>query len=474
MCYNFRVKSKAIFTISLCAALAIGTAAAFGGSSLVFAATTSTTDYPTTLTGEINDNLDGLVDFATDGDDSYAFADKDGIIVVENKERIKYDIKNVSALDYFNGTYYYKQGNGSYSLPSKETVDYKFSDYSFARLSDGSDYIIHTDAKCYYRANGELSYSPLDGLDDYVCYKLKVYNNIAYAIIESSATKTVKKLSGTTYTDVNPTYIDFKAVDKVSLGTIKNSLKTYNLNNDKLNFATLEDGSYYTKINIDNLFGEYFDVSDKNNEELTYKDLTFKCGDKDAISDDDVLLVLGESGKTKVFTYGGECYMAHSDNLKTDDYAESTSIAEADFNGFVNANEWIYSSPYDCNATKAFKLTALDTVKVTGITTQIGDRRFYRVELGENDEKVIGYVPEEFIEPYPVGEVEHPDENNFGVIEDPHYTDDDLVKIVVLLLIVIALVLFGFTYITYVLTSKKYREFKKNRNDKSDENDKTE
>ena len=462
MCYNFRVKSKALFTISLCACMAIGAAAAFGSSSFSGAATSSTTHYPEIFTEYVNDNLDGLVDFATNGR-SYAFADKNGIVVVENQERVQYNIKNVSALDNYNGAYCYKQGSNSYSLPSSELVDYEFStDYSRAILADGSDYIIHTDGKGYYRAYGELSYSPLE--DDNVCTKLKVYNNIAYAIISSSDKTTVKKLSGTTCTDINPSYIDFRGVEQVSLGTIKSSLVTYNL--DKIHFVTLDDGSYYTQINVDNLSGEYFDAKRAN---------TYRCGDEGAISSDETVLVLGESGNAKVFAYGNNCYIALSKNLKTDEYAEATGVEETDItNAYVTAPDWIYASPSLHASTRAVKLAAGDAVKVTGkVSTKVVGLEFYKVEFGEEDEKATGYVLSELLIPYIEGETEHPDENNFGIIKDPHYTEDDLAKIVVLLLIVIALVLIGLAYITYVLTSKKYRAFKKS-GDKFDEDDKKE
>ena len=467
MCYNFRVKSKALFTISLCSVFAAAGVAAYGSSLFAAAATPSATEYPTIFTDYVNDNLDGVVDFATDGE-SFAFADKKGIIVVENEERTWYDIKNVSALDYYDGTYYYKQGPTSYSLPAKEEASYDLfpTDYSRAILADGSDYIIHTDGKCYYRAYGELSYSSLVGGEgDMTCSKLKIYDNVAYALLGSgTGTKndiTVKKLSGTACTDVNPSYIDFTGVETVALGTIKSSLQTYNLK--ELHFSKLNDGSYYTKINIDNLSGSYFDAKREN---------TFKCGDDGAISSDEIMLVLGESGNAKVFTDGTNCYIALSENLEKDDYTEKTSITEAEFtNAYINAPDWIYASPFLGGATKAVKLTAGDSVKVTGkVSTQIVGLQFYRVELGEGEEIVTGYVLSEFLQPYTVGETEHPDDKNFGAVKDPHYSDDDLVKVVVLLLIVIALVLIGLSYITYQLTSKKRKALKQAESQKDDEN----
>ena len=461
MCYNFRVKSKALFTISLCAAFAAAGAAILSGTTTASAATAPSTHYPTNLTGYVNDNLEGFVDFATDGD-SFAFADRNGITVVENGERTKYDIKNVSALDYYDSTYYYKLGPACYSLSTLEQSDNdKFlTDYSYARLNDGSQYKIHTDAKCYYLAENELNFRPIEISDE--CTKLKVYNNIAYAFIKSSESSkiTVKKLDGTTCEDVNPSYIDFTDVEKVALGTIKSSLGSYNL--DKLHFAKLEYGKYYSEININNVSGEYFDA-DRNK--------TYRCGDEGAISADEIMLVLGESGSdTTVFTHGGKCYIAYSEHLKTDDYTEQTSVEEAEFtNAYVNAPDWIYSSPYLCGATKAVKLTAGDAVRVTGkISTEIIGLQFYKVEFGEEDEKATGYVLSGLLKPYTADDTEHPDDKNFGVINDPYYSEDDLVKIVVLLLIVIALVLIGLTYITYVLTSKKRKALKQAESEKTD------
>lgn len=462
MCYNFGVKSKALLTISLCAVLAAAGGVAYKGTSFASAATL-TTDYPDIFIDCVNDNLVGLVDFATDGE-SFAFADKNGIVVVGNGERTLYEISNVNALDCKDGAYYYRRGTTSYSLATSELSDYEFSlDYKFARLSDGSEYIIHTDDKCYFRAYGELSYSSLDGDEsDKACYKLKVYDNVAYALLKSDTPSeyTVKKLDGRTCDDVNPSYIDFKGVEKVALGTIKNSLLKYNL--DKPHFAKLSFDSYYTQINIYNLSGDYFDIGENNksgtNDGQSKKEYTFKCGEDGAIGSDAVVLILGESGNAKVFTYNENCYIALSTNL-TEVNSEQTGLEEKDFNAYLNAPDWLYSSPYICDATKAVELTAGDSVKVTGkVTSKIGGRQFYQVQFYDGDEQVTGYVLENFLNSY--SEAEHPDDKNFGVIDDPHYSDDDLVKIVVLLLIVIALVLIGLTYITYVLTSKKRRALK--------------
>ncbi|MCH5148886.1 MAG: hypothetical protein J1G05_05985 [Clostridiales bacterium] len=460
------MKSKALLTISLCAAVAVAGSAAYKGAPFASAATL-TTDYPDIFIDCVNDNLVGLVDFATDGE-SFAFADKNGITVVDNGERTLYEISNVNALDCRDGVYYYRRGTTSYSLATSELSDYEFSsEYKFARLSDGSEYkIFDDDGKCSYLAVGERTFVTIE--NDNLCYAIKVYNDVAYALLESDApngygnTVTVKKLDGKMCADVNPSYIDFKAVEKVALGTIKSSLLEYNL--DKPHFAKLGFGSYYTQINIYNLSGDYFDIgeNDKNGENggQSKKEYTFKCGEDGAISSDAVVLVLGESGNAKVFTYNDNCYIALSDDLSDD---EQPSLEEADFNAYLNAPDWLYSSPYVCDATKAVELTAGDSVKVTGkVTFKIGGRQFYQVQFYEGDEQVTGYVLENFLNSY--SETEHPDDKNFGVIDDPRYSDDDLVKIVVLLLIVIALVLIGLTYITYVLTSKKRKALKQAEN----------
>lgn len=461
MCYNFRVKSKALITISLCSVLVGAGITAYGAPTFASGATSSATEYPDIFIDCVNDNLDGLIDFATDGK-SYAFADKTGVVVVENEERTVYEIKNISALDSYAGTYYYQLGTVSYSLPLKTESDYDGfpSDYSRAILADGSDYIIHTDGKCYYRAYGELSYSPLEGDEgEQTCYKLKVYDGVAYALLGSGTSakndKTVKKLNGKSCESVNPTYIDFKGVTEVSIGTVKESLSSFN--SEKLHFATLEHGSYYTQIDLENLSGSYFSVID---DDIDYG--TYRCGYDGVITSDEIMLVLGESGNATVFTYGGNCYITLSKKLQQDDYTQNTSVEETNFQAYINAPDWIYSSPYICNATKTVELTALDTVKVVGkVSTKIVDRQFYKIEFGEGEDISTGYVLEEFLEAYPESETEHPDDKNFGVIKDDRYEDGDLVKIVVLLLIVIALVLIGLSYITYVLTSKKRRALKR-------------
>lgn len=466
MCYNFRVKSKVIFTISLCTAIAAAGIATYGGSGSVYAATSPATHYPEIFTEYVNDKLDGFVDFATNGKKSYAFADRNGIIVVENEERTKYDIRGVSALDYVNGSYYYKLGSNSYSLSTSEPVNYEFTNPP-ALLDDGSQYEI-IEEKCCYHAKGTYDFKPIDDTNE--CYKLKVYNNVAYAILKTEAneygnTKIVKKLNGTSSEEVNPSYIDFTGVEDVGLGTIKSSLSSYNL--EKPRFATLDYGSYYTEINMDNLSGDSFDAD---------KDKTYKCGDIGAIAADEVMLVLGETGNAKVFTRGGECYIALSKNLQTATQVEDESVDSPEFtDAYINAPDFIYSAPYLLNATKAAKLAAGDAVKVVGkISSEIVGLQFYKIEFGDDDNKTTGYVLSDFLRPYTAGETEHPDDKNFGIIKDPGYTEDDYVKIVVLLLIVVVLVLIGFAYISYILTNKRRKSVKPIETDKPDEESKKE
>lgn len=476
MCYNSGVKSKSLFTISLCALFA-SAGVAVCGSSLTATAATATTDYPEIFIDYVNKNLDGLVDFATDGE-SFAFADKKGITVVENGERRLYEMASVTALNYDGGTYYCKRGENSYSLPSDAEgaptlADYDGfpTDYSHVALYDGGkvlcEYKIHTDGKCYYLAKDALNFEAID--NDNYCAKLKVYNGAAYALIESDTNDngnklTVKKLDGKTCNDVNPSYIDFKEVEKVALGTIKSSLSSYNL--DSPHLAKLEYGKYYTQIDIENLSGDYFTIGDGAEDKST-KDYTFKCGDEGAIPSDAVLLVLGESGNAKVFTYEDKCYIALASNLTPD---EDASLEKTDYLAFINAPDWIYSSPYPCDSTKAVELTALDSVKVTGkVTLKIGGRQFYQVQFYDGDEQVTGYVHEKLLEPYSESETEHPDDKNFNTVNDANYSEDDLVKIVVLLLIVIALVLVGLAYITYILTGKKRRALKQSATQKDED-----
>ncbi len=467
MCYNFRVKSKALFTISLCAVCAAAGAAAYSHSSAYAATDGAATHYPEIFTEYVNDNLEGLTDFATDGQ-SYAFADRNRIVVVENGERTKYEIKSVSAIDYANGTYYYKLGSNSYSLPSCESANYEFSsDYSRAIITGtdarSGDYKI-VEGKAYFCTVGSLSYTPLDTQDD--CLKFKVYNNTAYAFMQSAEsnekgnTVTVKKLEAENITDVNPSYIDFKGTKQVSLGTIKTSLATFN--SQSPHFVTLNYGSYYTEININNLSGDNFEALE-----------TYKCGDEGTIPSDEVMLALGETGNAKIFTYGGKCYITLSASLKSDDYTDETCIGQAEFeNAYINAPDWIYSSPHLCTATKGAKIAAGDAVKVTGkVSNEIVGLQFYKVELGEGEAKTTGYVLSGLLRPYTAEESDHPDDKNFGVIKDPDYSEEDVVKITVLLLIVIALVLIGLSYITYVLTSKKHKMYKQIDTAKTDDTD---
>ena len=465
------MKRKSLFTISLCT-LAVTAGVALFGAPSVASAATSSTKYPNIFTETVNDNFDGLKDFATDGN-SYAFADSNGITVVKNGERTQYEVSKVEALDCKDGVYYYKSKDSTYSLPADGEGSPElslFNDFykndSHVQIYDGGkvlcEYKIHIDGKCYYLAENALNFEPIENSN--TCTKLKVYNNTVYALIETDTLNdngnnlTVKKLGGKADEDINPTYIDFKGVMGIELGTIKSSLLNYNLSSP--HFSKLESGSYYTQIDIENLSGKYFKLGDNGSAEESTAEIkdklyyTFKCGDEDAISPDTELLVLGESGNATVFTYDDKCYITLK--LTTED---DIGLEPAEYNALINAPDWIYSSPYPCNATKTVELTAHDTVKVTGkVESKISGRQFYQVQFYKGDDQVTGYVLESFLSSYP--ETEHPDDKNFGTIVDPEYSDDDLVKIVVLLLIVIVLVLIGLTYITYILTSKKRKAAK--------------
>ena len=117
----------------------------------------------------------------------------------------------------------------------------------------------------------------------------------------------------------------------------------------------------------------------------------------------------------------------------------------------------MYSSPFISSATQ---LKAIDSGYLFELLGEVKKsdnpellRDFYIVKLlDDSEQEVIGYVPFEYVSLYTFIEKEP------ETTPDPEFTQEDLVKPVILIIIVVALVLLAVAYLVYVGTAKKDKD----------------
>lgn len=434
------VKVKQALTTLFCGVLsatALLTGAALSHAENADAASAKT-HYPEVFTGNINDEMPAITDFATDGE-TFVFADRSCIMKVSGGERIRYDVRAVSALDFSGGKFYYRVGTQAYTLGDDEAVEYTFRT-DFPSPPDGDYKILESEGvgSVYYCAKSALNFEKIAGADGVT--RLKVYKNTVYALKADG----VYKLNGLNAPEsVNPSYTDFSDTQTVSVGTAVDDLKSYNLTSPHM--AMLERGAYFTEIVLNNLLGaEYFTVG----ETYTDADGIFPY--------DDAVLILCETGNAAIFTYGGKNYVTLSQNCVQLDSALSTvAFTQA----IVSAENCAYAAPYVGDALKSFNLKAGEVVKVIGMAgknSAVNDE-FYLVEHTSASGKTeVGYMLTDMVIGYFGDESpSSPDDKNYQQVADPEYSDKDLVKVVILVIVIILLVLIALGYLVYVATGKK-------------------
>lgn len=407
MCYNLFVKKSVLATTSLCALLCASLC--IQGTAVFADAQNEGYDvYPSEFKKTVQ--FENLRDFAI-GEDKCYFLDEETVYA------------------YGNGAY--GQTDEAVDFTAKETGEFYVKGYLYSL--DGELIIYNTTA-------GEQR---LEGFSN-----LKNYGDTAYAVKEN----VLYRFNGATPVECKLEYFDYSAVNYINIGDTADKLK--NADGNAPVFVRLSQGAFMTKIkDINDLSGEYFKTDETVNAEAKTVLLLCKTGKDDGIS----IVMINETLNGKA---GGACYM-----LRTDDTREiaRNSVEQKDYLATVTIAEgFIYSSPYVCGATQVAKIASGDKVEIQGFITHEQNeevlRDFYLVKLEDGTK---GYVPQEYVSMFSYIEKDP------EATKDPDYSEDDMIKPVVLILIVIALVFLAVGYLVYVGTSGKKKQ-KNNNDDKKD------
>lgn len=300
----------------------------------------------------------------------------------------------------------------------------------------------------YYSFNGEnvltvynettTDRQPLEGFS-----VLKQYGGKAYAVKENA----LYQLNGASYEKIPLPYLDFSSVNTVYSDGAAQALKEYSKQTPL--FVTLKNGAFMTEIDIDNLNGEFFSAGEtyKAETDISAKTalLLATCGENGKIS---IVMVCGNDGKKSA------CYIMHSDNTSA---VAREAVSPNELGATVTVDDaFIYSAPYVCKSTQLKAINSGDPLKVIGEVKKEENpelmRDFYKVEFSTENGTDVGYVPFGYVSPFTYIEND-PEEK-----PDPNYSEEDLIKEVILVIVVIVLVLAAGGYIVFVLTSDKNKK----------------
>lgn len=395
---------------------------------------TAETQYPESFTRTLA--FSSLSDYAV-GTGAYAFAEGKTVKVLTEDALSVYSLNaNLTALDYADGSFYYRDEYGRIgSLPVEGRTEHSF-DFP-AEISIGDYYYYIQDSEWKVLNKTDDSVAPLTGYSG-----VKKYGDTVYAIFDNA----LCILDGAESTKLDFTYIDYSAAREISVGQTAETLKA--TDSRSIGIATLKsvtDGGfpvYLTEIDLNRLDGETFAVGD-----------TYRIGEQGAPAPGDLALFLGTTGNAYVISVGATAYLL----AKTGADVSTVPPGSSSFNRAtvsVDNSCYAYASPYIGDGTQTFALTAGKEVTVTGRA----DKRtfpylaydFYLIQTTDGDgNEVTGYVPEGYLSEYTF--IEKPPEET----KDPDYTEESYLRTVVLILIVIALVLIAAGYLVYVGTAEK-------------------
>lgn len=433
------MKKFAAITISLCTAFV----ALLSGGTVALADGTAQTTYPEDeFIRHVDEDFKDVSDYAVSGE-KYAFAHGNFISVIENGTHTPYDAgSTVTALDCADGVFYYKNGSGeAFSLPDKAAAEnYSFTEYDgYVKTADGEYKIV--DNEIGYCPKNSFAYEGIEGSFS----ALKMYGGTAYALSGGK----LYSLNGTAATHIDLTFTDYSAAKSIFIGSTAEKIKTFNI--DELHFVSINANAYMTEVDLDKLSGENFVVG-----------ATVKSGEADAPAAGKQALLLctaGENDGVAIITVAGKCYIMNAANVKPEQRSALTPPDSGHTTATVSvAQGYAYSSPFVCDGTKLFELKSGDSVKILGkvLKATSGElvRDFYKIEyVGEDGQTRVGYVPFGYVSNFSEFNEKEPSKT-----EDPAFSEDNAVKTVVLVLVVVALVLIAAGYVTYVATSGRKKK----------------
>ncbi len=433
VCYNFIVKKFAILTTSLLAAVIMTS----GGVALAEEGDKGVTQYPESFTQTLE--FSDLTDYAV-GDNSYGFAEGTVIKIVENQTLTLYSFDfDVTALDYADGVYYYKDGNNAvFSLTDNSPSTHEIIQTKNATI--GNFY--------YYVSNGEIwvldeQSNELINLTGYS--DLKQFGDSVYAVCDN----VLYKLDGAKTTEIQLTYIDYSSAEEIYVGNTAEELQKGDF--DCVKIATVRSKTaddnpvYITEIVLDELSdATYFRTKG-----------TYCIGDAGAPEAGAEALLLCETGNSYIIAIGSATYIMAKSGA---DIAEK-EISAPSYNSAtvtVSGSAYAYCSPYINTSTQAYSLTTGKNVTVLAMANRENfpflSYDYYVISYTEGENTVTGYVPAGYLSEFTFIERQP------QTTTDPDYSEDDLIKTVVLILVVIVLVMVALGYLVIIGTSGKRKK----------------
>lgn len=454
------MKRKVALITSLCA-IACGAVGFTNTASFALERAAGLDYYPLSFTKEVA--FSELEDFAVSGD-KYAFLQSNVIYEYSGDELKSYSDGEKTATSVYytaEGALCYGNSKGIFIYDSNEKVEIE----NKASFDIGSFH--------YYTnsATGVVSVLDTSATDANPVTSLEGFSNLkesggkAYAVFENA----LYEIKGATPEKLTLEYLDYSDTQRILKGDVDTVLKNFAL--DTPRFVTLTDGAFLTEVNIDETqgeSGEYFSTGKtvKVGGEVSALSalLLARTGADDGIS---VIMICDESESGK-----GSCYLMNSKDVKVIT-REAISAMPAGTTATVTvAKGYMYTAPYVCESThvsdgdtqieieSGLKLEVLG--EVSKATNPELVRSFYKIRFTEDGKERVGYVPTGYVSHFTFVE------NDPIVTPDPDYSEENLVRVVVLVLLVVALVLGAGGYMIYSATSgkrKKNKKVKKSKND---------
>ncbi|MDE6586291.1 MAG: hypothetical protein K2K80_06400, partial [Clostridia bacterium] len=457
--YNSIVKKKITLLTSLCA-LAIG-AASFTGTAALAAENDAGLDYyPVSFTKQVA--FERLEDYAICGE-KFAFLQDNVIYEYSDEKLTSYseDQRTATAVYYDNnGALCYGNANGIYIFANDEKVEIETKSYFdigsyhyYTNGTTGTVNVLNTSS-----ADGENPVTTLEGFS-----LLKEFSGKAYAVKESE----IYEIKGATPEKLPAlTYLDYSDTKRILAGDINSVLKTFSL--EKPCFVTLTPGAFMTEVDIDTTNGEYFSTGKTLKAGVEVPALSAlllaKTGANDSIS---LVMVCGENDGDS------QCYLINSINTRPVT-RETVNILPTGTTATVTvAKGYIYSAPYVCAGTHVadeeieIEIESGLKLEVLGEVTKSDNPElvlsFYKIRFTEDGKVRVGYVPTGYVSHFTFVE------NKPIETPDPDYSEENLIRIVVLVLLVVALVLGAGGYMVYQITTGKRKNGKKEKRHDNDD-----
>ena len=366
-----------------------------------------------------------LTDYAIE-DNLFAFADGRMVKVYKDGNYTEYAFENkVLDVDIKDGVIYCGcSDEKAYTVVDQGMCEYTFPEDQSEILFNGFYYFIdESGLNIFNRSTKENAI--YDG--EYI--NLKQYGDKVYAMNGNS----LYEFNGSDGSELMLEYAVDKSELKITIGQAAYTLKQY----APVQFVEIEEGSYVTEIDLDNLSGEYFVPLSIIKTEVSAP-----------------ALLLCYSGNAAIVAIRGTAYAVLKSKVRE---IEIDCTAEKPFENAQMIGGNIYASPYVVSGTVATSNATGITVKVISrIEHEILECAFYEVEYTLGGKSVKGYVAEGFLSKVIIEDDKEP-----TLKTDPNYSDSSDTKTILIIFAVVVLVLAAVAYIAHVGSKGKKKDKKK-------------